>query len=55
MPARRVLVVGIGGVRLDPLGRLSTPHPDALTAGGFLAPVEADDGTPRGGDGHAPA
>ncbi|MGQ4387834.1 HAD-IA family hydrolase [Streptomyces sp. SAS_270] len=47
MPAaRRVLVVGIDGVRLDVLRRLPTPHLDALAADGFLAPVEVDDRTP---------
>lgn len=42
----RVLVVGIDGVRLDTLRRLSTPHLDALAADGFLTPVEVDAGTP---------
>lgn len=49
MPAsadRRVLVVGIDGVRLDTLRRLPTPHLDALAADGFLAPVEIDERTP---------
>ncbi|WP_369229890.1 HAD-IA family hydrolase [Streptomyces sp. R21] len=47
MPAaRRVLVVGIDGVRLDVLRRLSTPHLDALAADGFLTPIEVDDRTP---------
>ncbi|MEU6380677.1 HAD-IA family hydrolase [Streptomyces sp. NPDC046909] len=42
----RVLVVGIDGVRLDVLRRLSTPHLDALAADGFLTPVEVDADTP---------
>lgn len=45
-PARRVLVVGIDGVRLDTLDRLTTPHLDALATEGFLVPVEVDDRTP---------
>ncbi|MFJ5231764.1 alkaline phosphatase family protein [Kitasatospora sp. NPDC088391] len=43
---RRVLVVGIDGVRLDLLPSLRTPHLDAVAAAGFLAPVEVDDATP---------
>ncbi|GAA5018332.1 alkaline phosphatase family protein [Streptomyces siamensis] len=43
---RRVLVVGIDGVRLDTLRRLPTPHLDVLAADGFLAPVDIDDRTP---------
>lgn len=43
---RRVLVVGIDGVRLDLLPGLRTPHLDAVAAAGFLAPVEVDDATP---------
>ncbi|MEU4272590.1 HAD-IA family hydrolase [Streptomyces sp. NPDC026092] len=43
---RRVLVVGIDGVRLDTLRRLDTPHLDALAASGFLAPVVVEPGTP---------
>ncbi|MDH6141926.1 putative AlkP superfamily pyrophosphatase or phosphodiesterase [Kitasatospora sp. GP30] len=43
---RRVLVVGIDGVRLDLLPELNTPHLDAVAAAGFLAPVEVDDATP---------
>ncbi|MFE2348294.1 alkaline phosphatase family protein [Kitasatospora cineracea] len=43
---RRVLVVGIDGVRLDLLPALHTPHLDAVAAAGFLAPVEVDDATP---------
>ncbi|KOV63970.1 alkaline phosphatase family protein [Streptomyces sp. MMG1121] len=46
MPVRRVLVVGVDGVRLDTLRRLPTPHLDALAADGFLTPVEVDDDTP---------
>jgi arylsulfatase A-like enzyme len=49
MPAaavHRVLVVGIDGVRLDVLRRLSTPHLDTLAADGFLTPIEVDDRTP---------
>ena len=34
--ARRILLVGIDGVRLDRLRDASTPHLDALTAEGFL-------------------
>ncbi|MFF4569320.1 HAD-IA family hydrolase [Streptomyces sp. NPDC001410] len=44
--ARRVLVVGIDGVRLDVLHRQPTPHLDALAAKGFLTPVEVADDTP---------
>lgn len=44
--ARRVLVVGIDGVRLDTLRRLPTPHLDALARQGFLAPVAIDAETP---------
>lgn len=36
--ARRVLVVGIDGVRLDTLARVPTPHLDTITGSGFLAP-----------------
>ncbi|WP_262004817.1 HAD-IA family hydrolase [Streptomyces sp. FIT100] len=43
---RRVLVVGIDGVRLDTLRRLDTPHLDTLAAAGFLAPVVVEPGTP---------
>ncbi|GAA2243469.1 MULTISPECIES: alkaline phosphatase family protein [Kitasatospora] len=43
---RRVLVVGIDGVRLDLLPELHTPHLDSVAAAGFLAPVEVDDVTP---------
>ncbi|MFJ3669404.1 HAD-IA family hydrolase [Streptomyces sp. NPDC090106] len=46
MPDRRVLVVGVDGVRLDILRRLPTPHLDALAADGFLTPVEVDEETP---------
>ncbi|MFI9270910.1 alkaline phosphatase family protein [Kitasatospora sp. NPDC052896] len=44
--SRRVLVIGIDGVRLDLLPELATPHLDAVAAAGFLAPVEVDDATP---------
>ncbi|MFI9788683.1 alkaline phosphatase family protein [Kitasatospora sp. NPDC051984] len=43
---RRVLVVGIDGVRLDLLPELHTPHLDAVAAAGFLGTVEVDDATP---------
>ncbi|GAA1957687.1 alkaline phosphatase family protein [Kitasatospora viridis] len=43
---RRVLVVGIDGVRLDLLPELRTPHLDAVAAAGFLAPVQVDEATP---------
>ncbi|MFJ1702409.1 alkaline phosphatase family protein [Kitasatospora sp. NPDC088346] len=43
---RRVLVVGIDGVRLDLLPELHTPHLDAVAKAGFLAPVLVDDATP---------
>ncbi|GAA2782357.1 alkaline phosphatase family protein [Kitasatospora paracochleata] len=46
MDSRRVLVVGIDGVRLDLLPLLDTPHLDELAKTGFLAPVEIDDATP---------
>ena len=36
---RRVLVVGIDGVRLDLLAALRTPHLDSVRDAGFLAPV----------------
>ncbi|MFJ9442329.1 alkaline phosphatase family protein [Kitasatospora sp. NPDC101235] len=41
-----VMVVGIDGVRLDLLPQLDTPHLDAVTRAGFLAPVEIDQATP---------
>ncbi|KJK59687.1 alkaline phosphatase family protein [Saccharothrix sp. ST-888] len=44
--SRRVLVVGIDGVRLDLLPELHTPHLDSVAAAGFLAPVLVDDATP---------
>ncbi|GAA1366260.1 HAD-IA family hydrolase [Streptomyces beijiangensis] len=44
--ARRVLVVGIDGVRLDTLRTVDTPHLDSVEAAGFLAPVEIRPGTP---------
>ncbi|MFZ3592406.1 HAD-IA family hydrolase [Streptomyces sp. BH104] len=43
---RRVLVIGIDGVRLDVLRRVPTPHLDALAERGFLAPIEVDETTP---------
>ncbi|MEV4557537.1 alkaline phosphatase family protein [Kitasatospora sp. NPDC049285] len=43
---RRVLVVGIDGVRLDLLEALHTPQLDAVAAAGFLAPVQVDEATP---------
>ncbi|RII18377.1 Type I phosphodiesterase / nucleotide pyrophosphatase [Streptomyces sp. YIM 130001] len=43
---RRVLVVGIDGVRLDTLDLVPTPHLDQVVADGFLAPVEIAPGTP---------
>ncbi|WNF31020.1 HAD-IA family hydrolase [Streptomyces sp. C11-1] len=43
---RRVLVVGIDGVRLDTLNRVSTPHLDTVADAGFLAPVTVAEGTP---------
>ncbi|MFJ2415344.1 alkaline phosphatase family protein [Streptomyces brevispora] len=46
MENRRVLVVGIDGVRLDLLPRLDTPHLDSIADAGFLASVEVDDATP---------
>ncbi|MBK3560667.1 alkaline phosphatase family protein, partial [Streptomyces sp. MBT56] len=44
--ARRVLVVGIDGVRLDTLHRVPTPHLDAVADAGFLAPVTVGEDTP---------
>ncbi|MEV1048874.1 alkaline phosphatase family protein [Streptomyces sp. NPDC049916] len=44
--ARRVLVVGIDGVRLDTLNRVPTPHLDSVADAGFLAPVTVADTTP---------
>jgi predicted AlkP superfamily pyrophosphatase or phosphodiesterase len=43
---RRVLVVGIDGVRLDLLPELATPNLDEVATAGFLAPVLVDDATP---------
>lgn len=43
---RRVLVVGIDGVRLDHLDRVATPRLDEVRKGGFLAPVRIDEQTP---------
>ncbi|MEW1612503.1 MULTISPECIES: HAD-IA family hydrolase [unclassified Streptomyces] len=44
--ARRVLVVGIDGVRLDTLARVPTPHLDTVADAGFLAPVTVAESTP---------
>ena len=43
---RRVLVVGIDGVRLDMLGEVATPHLDSVIARGFLARVEVEPDAP---------
>ncbi|WP_030333217.1 HAD-IA family hydrolase [Streptomyces sp. NRRL B-1381] len=43
---RRVLVVGIDGVRLDTLRRVPTPHLDAVADAGFLTPVAVAETTP---------
>ncbi|WP_329376501.1 alkaline phosphatase family protein [Streptomyces sp. NBC_01351] len=43
---RRVLVVGIDGVRLDLLTAVATPHLDAVAAAGFLGAIEIDEATP---------
>ncbi|HEX4788094.1 MAG TPA: alkaline phosphatase family protein [Actinospica sp.] len=43
---RRVLVVGIDGVRLDLLDRVAAPRLARLRAAGFLAPVRVDAQTP---------
>ena len=43
---RRVLVVGIDGVRLDTLAQVETPHLDAVAARGFLAPVVVEPDAP---------
>lgn len=44
---RRVLVVGIDGVRFDYLGgRVATPRLDEVARAGFLAPVLVDEQTP---------
>ncbi|MFE7060177.1 HAD-IA family hydrolase [Streptomyces californicus] len=43
---RRVLVVGIDGVRLDTLRRVPTPHLDAVADAGFLSPVAVAETTP---------
>ncbi|MEU0354385.1 HAD-IA family hydrolase [Streptomyces cyaneofuscatus] len=45
-PARRVLVVGIDGVRLDTLAHVPTPHLDTVADSGFLAPVTVAESTP---------
>ena len=44
--SRRVLVVGIDGVRYDTLRSVPTPHLDSVSAAGFLAPVPVRPGTP---------
>ncbi|WP_308222512.1 alkaline phosphatase family protein [Kitasatospora sp. A2-31] len=46
MNTRRVLVVGIDGVRFDLLPSLHTPHLDEVAAAGFLGRVEIDAVTP---------
>ncbi|MFJ8045744.1 alkaline phosphatase family protein [Kitasatospora sp. NPDC096147] len=46
MNNRRLLVVGIDGVRFDLLPSLHTPHQDEVAAAGFLGRVEVDPGTP---------
>ncbi|MFJ1707661.1 alkaline phosphatase family protein [Kitasatospora sp. NPDC088346] len=46
MNARKVLVVGIDGVRLDLLPALHIPHLDGVAAAGFLGRVEIDATTP---------
>ncbi|HEV2639171.1 MAG TPA: alkaline phosphatase family protein [Actinocrinis sp.] len=43
---RRVLVVGVDGVRLDTLARVRTPHLDSVAARGFLAPVRVEPDAP---------
>lgn len=43
---RRVLVVGIDGVRLDTLAQVKTPHLDSVAARGFLAPVRVEPDAP---------
>lgn len=45
-PTRRVLVVGIDGVRLDTMAELRTPHLDSVAARGFLAPVRVEPDAP---------
>ncbi|WP_343234820.1 alkaline phosphatase family protein [Streptomyces sp. ICC4] len=45
-PRRRVLVVGIDGVRLDLLRAVPTPHLDAVADAGFLGRIEIDEATP---------
>ena len=44
--ARRVLVIGIDGLRLDFLDRVATPRLDEVGKAGFLAPVRIDEQTP---------
>lgn len=43
---RRVLVVGIDGVRLDVLQAVPTPHLDGIAAAGFLGRIDIDATTP---------
>lgn len=43
---RRVLVVGIDGVRLDTLAQVDTPHLDAVAKRGFLARVTVEPDAP---------
>jgi arylsulfatase A-like enzyme len=43
---RRVLVIGVDGVRLDSLRRAPTPHLDSIAAAGFLAPVTTERSAP---------
>jgi predicted AlkP superfamily pyrophosphatase or phosphodiesterase len=44
--SRRVLVIGVDGVRLDVLRRVDTPHLDAIAEAGFLAPVATEPSAP---------
>lgn len=43
---QHVLIVGVDGVRHDTLLEVATPHLDALTSRGFLAPVRVNDAGP---------
>src|SRR5436853_230909 len=45
-PARRVLVVGIDGLRHDTVCSLPMPHLKSVAEAGFLVPVEVDSATP---------
>ncbi|CAM5285216.1 hypothetical protein SAVIM338S_00207 [Streptomyces avidinii] len=45
-PHRRVLVVGIDGVRLDLLRAVPTPNLDAVAGAGFLGRIVIDEATP---------